>query len=232
MQFSLTEDQQAFVASARAFSQGVLAPNAATWDADSFFAKDALRKAGELGFMGMYTPEAAGGLGMGRLDASLIVEELAKGCTATAAFLTIHNMATNMVGKYCSDAVIAQWCPALVSGEMLASYCLTEPGAGSDAASLRTTAIREGDDYIVNGSKCFISGAGDTDVLVVMLRTGAAGAKGISALLIPADAPGVSYGKKEEKMGWNAQATRSITFDAVRRWRAWMAAVSISPRAA
>jgi len=112
--------------------------------------------------------------------------------------------------------VIEQWCPALASGEMLASYCLTEPGAGSDAASLRTAAVRDGDDYIVNGSKCFISGAGDTDVLVVMLRTGAAGAKGISALLIPADAPGVSYGKKEEKMGWNAQPTRTITFDAVR----------------
>ena len=216
MDFSLTEDQQAFVASARAFSEGVLAPNAAHWDAESIFPKDALRQAGELGFMGMYTPEAAGGLGMSRLDASLIVEELAKGCTATAAFLTIHNMATNMVGKYCTDAVIEQWCPDLVTGAKLASYCLTEPGAGSDAASLRTSATREGDDYIVNGSKIFISGAGDTDVLVVMLRTGDAGPKGISALLIPADAAGVSYGKKEEKMGWNAQPTRTITFDAVR----------------
>ena len=216
MEFSLSEDQQAFVASARAFSQGVLAPNAARWDAESCFAKDALRQAGELGFMGMYTPEAAGGLGMGRLDASLIVEALAMGCTATAAFLTIHNMATSMIGKYCTEAVIEQWCPALVAGEKLASYCLTEPGAGSDAASLRSTAVREGDDYIVNGSKCFISGAGDTDALVVMLRTGGAGAKGISALLIPADAEGVSYGKKEEKMGWNAQPTRTITFEGVR----------------
>jgi alkylation response protein AidB-like acyl-CoA dehydrogenase len=216
MDFSLTEDQYAFVASARAFAQGVLAPNAALWDAQSIFAKDALRQAGELGFMGMYTPEAAGGLGMSRLDASLIVEELAKGCTATAAFLTIHNMATNMVGKYCTDAIIEQWCPDLVTGAKLASYCLTEPGAGSDASSLRTSATREGDDYIVNGSKVFISGAGDTDVLVVMLRTGAAGPKGISALLIPADAAGISYGKKEEKMGWNAQPTRAINFDAVR----------------
>jgi hypothetical protein len=216
MEFSLTEDQQAFAASARAFSQGVLAPNAARWDAESIFPKNALRQAGELGFMGMYTPEAAGGLGMSRLDASLIVEELAKGCTATAAFLTIHNMATNMVGKYCSEAAIDQWCPGLVSGEKLASYCLTEPGAGSDAASLRTSAIRDGEDYIVNGSKIFISGAGETDALVVMLRTGEAGAKGISALLIPAEAAGVSYGKKEEKMGWNAQPTRTITFDAVR----------------
>tara|TARA_R110002049_G_scaffold23490_45_gene82824 strand:+ start:1336 stop:2496 length:1161 start_codon:yes stop_codon:yes gene_type:complete len=216
MEFSLTEDQQAFAASARAFSQGVLAPNAARWDAESHFAKDALRQAGELGFMGMYTPEAAGGLGMGRLDASLIVEELAMGCTATAAFLTIHNMATNMIGKYCSEAAIEQWCFDLTAGQKLASYCLTEPGAGSDAASLRTSATRDGDDYIVNGSKCFISGAGHTDVLVVMLRTGDAGPKGISALLIPADTPGISYGKKEEKMGWNAQPTATVTFEDVR----------------
>jgi alkylation response protein AidB-like acyl-CoA dehydrogenase len=164
----------------------------------------------------MYTPEEAGGLGMTRLDASLIVEELSKGCTATAAFLTIHNMATSMVGKYCTDAVIEHWCPDLVMGTKLASYCLTEPGAGSDAAALRTTAEIDGDDYVVNGSKVFISGAGDTDVLVVMLRTGGPGPKGISALLIPADAEGVSYGKKEDKMGWNAQPTRMVTFDNVR----------------
>jgi alkylation response protein AidB-like acyl-CoA dehydrogenase len=125
-------------------------------------------------------------------------------------------MATNMVGKYCSDAVIEQWCPDLVMGTKLASYCLTEPGAGSDAASLSTTAERDGEDYVVNGSKVFISGAGDTDVLVVMLRTGAAGPRGISALLIPADAEGISYGKKEDKMGWNAQPTRMVTFDNVR----------------
>ena len=216
MDFSLTEDQRAFVASARAFAEGALAPNAAKWDAESIFPRDALRQAGELGFMGMYTPERAYGLAMSRLDASLIVEELAKGCTATAAFLTIHNMATNMVGKYCTGATIAQWCPDLTAGIKLASYCLTEPGAGSDAASLATTARRDGDDYIVNGSKVFISGAGDTDVLVVMLRTGNAGAKGITALLIPADAEGVAYGKKEQKMGWNAQPTRMITFDNVR----------------
>jgi alkylation response protein AidB-like acyl-CoA dehydrogenase len=216
MDFSLTEDQLAFVATSRAFAEGVLAPNAAEWDAQSIFPKDALRQAGELGFMGMYTPEAAGGLGMARLDASLIVEELAKGCTATAAFLTIHNMATNMVGKYCTDSVIEQWCPDLVMGSKLASYCLTEPGAGSDAASLRASAVREGENYIVNGSKVFISGAGDTEVLVVMLRTGDAGAKGISALLIPADSVGITYGKKEEKMGWNAQPTRTITFEQVR----------------
>jgi alkylation response protein AidB-like acyl-CoA dehydrogenase len=216
MDFSLSEDQLAFVASARAFSEGALAPNAARWDEESIFPKDVLQQAGDLGFMGMYTPESAGGLGLGRLDASLIVEELAKGCTATAAFLTIHNMATSMVGKYCTEAVIEQWCPALVMGSKLASYCLTEPGAGSDAASLRTTATRDGGDYLVNGSKVFISGAGDTDVLVVMLRTGGAGPKGISALLVPADAEGISYGKKEDKMGWNAQPTRMVSFDNVR----------------
>ena len=216
MDFSLNEDQKAFVESARAFAEGVFAPNAAQWDEQSIFPKDALQQAGELGFMGMYTPEEAGGLGMSRLDASLIVEELSKGCTATAAFLTIHNMATSMVGKYCSDSVIEQWCPDLVMGTKLASYCLTEPGAGSDAAALRTAAERDGDHYVVNGSKVFISGAGDTEVLVVMLRTGAAGPRGISALLIPADAQGVSYGKKEDKMGWNAQPTRMVTFDNVR----------------
>lgn len=216
MDFSLSDDQRAFVESARAFSEGALAPNAAKWDEASIFPKEVLAEAGELGFMGMYTPENAGGLGMSRLDASLIVEELAKGCTATAAFLTIHNMATNMVGKYCSQEIIDQWCPDLVMGSKLASYCLTEPGAGSDAASLRTSAELDGDHYVVNGAKVFISGAGETDVLVVMLRTGGPGPKGISALLIPADAQGVSYGKKEDKMGWNAQPTRMVTFDNVR----------------
>lgn len=216
MDFSLTEVQRAYIASARALSKGLLAPNASTWDAQSIFPKDALRKAGELGFMGMYAPEASGGLGMSRLDASMIVEELAKGCTTTAAFLTIHNMATSMVGKYCTEAVIEQWCPDLVAGTKLASYCLTESGAGSDAASLATRAERDGSEYIVNGSKALISGAGDTEALVVMLRTGDSGPKGISALLIPADAAGISYGKAEDKMGWNAQPTRSITFDQVR----------------
>jgi alkylation response protein AidB-like acyl-CoA dehydrogenase len=214
--FSLNEDQLAFVDSARAFAQGALAPNAAKWDEESTFPREVLAQAGELGFMGMYTPEEAGGLGMTRLDASLIVEELARGCTATAAFLTIHNMATGMIGKYCSQAVIEEWCHELAMGSKLASYCLTEPGAGSDAASLRTSALRDGDDYLVNGSKVFISGAGETDVLVVMLRTGEAGPRGISALLIPADAEGISYGKKEQKMGWNAQPTRMVTFDNVR----------------
>jgi len=214
--FELNDQQRFFVDSAKAFSLGELAPHAAQWDAESIFPKATLKAAGDLGFMGMYTPEAAGGLGMTRLDASLIVEELARGCTTTAAFLTIHNMATAMIGKYCQQSVIDTWCPALVAGEKLASYCLTEPGSGSDAASLKTRAVLEGKDYLVSGSKVFISGAGDTDVLVVMTRTDEDGPKGITALLIPADAEGVSYGKKEHKMGWNAQPTRMVSFENVR----------------
>ncbi|MDY0070382.1 MAG: acyl-CoA dehydrogenase family protein [Porticoccaceae bacterium] len=215
MDFNLTDDQKAFAESARSFAEGVFKPNAAQWDAEHIFPKDALKAAGELGFMGIYTPEAAGGLGLGRLDTSVIVEELARGCTSTAAFLTIHNMATSMIGTYGKPGLIEQWCPELVTGEKLASYCLTEPNAGSDAANLRSTARAEGDNYIVNGSKMFISGAGDTDVLVVMLRTGGPGAKGISAFAISADAPGITYGKKEEKMGWNSQPTRTVTFEDV-----------------
>ena len=216
MNFELNDQQRFFVDSAKAFSLGELAPHAAQWDAESIFPKATLKAAGDLGFMGMYTPETAGGLGMSRLDASLIVEELARGCTTTAAFLTIHNMATAMIGKYCQQSVIDTWCPALVAGEKLASYCLTEPGSGSDAASLKTRAVQEGQDYLVSGSKVFISGAGDTDVLVVMTRTGDEGPGGITALLIPADAEGVSYGKKEHKMGWNAQPTRMVSFENVR----------------
>ena len=216
MDFSLSDEQRAFIDSARAFSDAVLAPQAARWDAEAIFPRDALAAAGELGFMGLYTPVAAGGLGLGRLDSSLIVEELARGCTTTAAFLTIHNMAASMVGTYCRREVIDAWCPGLVAGRQLASYCLTEPGAGSDAAALRTRAERDGGDYLVNGAKVFISGAGETDVLVVMLRTGEAGPHGITALLVPADAPGVRYGKNEAKMGWNAQPTRTVTFDDVR----------------
>ena len=216
MNFELNDQQRFFVDSAKAFALGELAPHAAQWDAESIFPKATLRAAGDLGFMGMYAPEAAGGLGMTRLDASLVVEELARGCTTTAAFLTIHNMATAMIGKYCQQSVIDAWCPALVAGEKLASYCLTEPGSGSDAASLKTRAVVEGQNYLVSGSKVFISGAGDTDVLVVMTRTGDEGPGGITALLIPADAEGVSYGKKEHKMGWNAQPTRAVSFENVR----------------
>lgn len=216
MNFDLTEDQQAFAETARQFADQELAPFAAKWDKEHYFPKDVIKKAGELGFCGLYTPESEGGLGLSRLDSSIIFEQLATGCTATTAMMTIHNMATWMIASWGTEAVKQHWCPELVMGEKLASYCLTEPGAGSDAASLRTSAKIEGDFYILNGSKMFISGAGETDVLVVMVRTGGEGAAGISALVVPADAEGVIYGKAEEKMGWNAQPTRLITFDNVK----------------
>lgn len=216
MNFELTEDQQAFVDTAKAFADKELAPNAAQWDEESYFPLEVFKKAGEMGFMGMYTPEEAGGFGMSRLDSALIFEQLAGGCTATTAMMTIHNMVSWMIGSFGQQEVIDEWVPQLVTGEKLGSYCLTEPGSGSDAASLRTSAKKEGDEYVINGSKMFISGAGATDVLVVMARTGEEGPKGISAFVVPADAAGISYGKKEAKMGWNAQPTRLVTFEDVR----------------
>jgi alkylation response protein AidB-like acyl-CoA dehydrogenase len=213
--FNLNEDQQAFADVAAQFARQALAPYAAQWDKDHTFPVDTLRQAGELGFCGLYTPEEDGGLGLSRLDASIIFEQLAMGCTATTAMLTIHNMATWMLASYGQASVKETWLPDLVSGNKLASYCLTEPGAGSDAASLTTKAERQGDHYVLSGSKVFISGAGSTDLLIVMARTANNGAKGISAFAVPADAAGISYGKPEEKMGWNAQPTRMITFDNV-----------------
>ncbi|WP_371188954.1 acyl-CoA dehydrogenase family protein [Thalassotalea maritima] len=216
MNFNLTEDQQMFADMAHQFAQAEFAPNAAQWDAEHIFPKGAIAKAGELGFCGLYSPESVGGLGLSRLDASIIFEQLSMGCTTTTAMLTIHNMATWMIATWANPSVQQTWCPDLVAGKRLASYCLTEPGSGSDAASLRTTAKKDGQDYLINGSKMFISGAGETDVLVAMVRTGEAGPSGISAVVIPADAQGVIYGKAEEKLGWNAQPTRLITFDNVR----------------
>ncbi|MBI1626638.1 acyl-CoA dehydrogenase family protein [Comamonas suwonensis] len=218
MDFELSQDQRAFADTARAFAQAELAPHAARWDAEGIFPREAIAKAGELGFCGLYTPESAGGLALPRLDATLVFEEMAAVDPSTTAFITIHNMATWMLGTWATDAVREQWGEALTSGQKLASYALTEPGAGSDAASLKTRAERVGNEYIINGSKAFISGAGSTDVLVLMARTGDAssGASGISAFVVPANAEGVSYGKKEEKMGWNSQPTRVINFDKVR----------------
>ncbi|MBV2180261.1 MAG: acyl-CoA dehydrogenase family protein [Castellaniella sp.] len=216
MDFRLSEEQQAFALAAREFAQGELAPNAAHWDEEHIFPREAFTKAGELGFCAMYAPESIGGLGLPRLDATLVFEEMSAVDPSTTAFITIHNMATWMIGSWAQPAVRDHWGPLLASGEKLASYCLTEPGSGSDAASLTTSARREGDHYILNGAKAFISGAGDTDVLVVMARTGAAGARGISALVVPADSAGITYGRKENKMGWNSQSTRPITFENVR----------------
>jgi alkylation response protein AidB-like acyl-CoA dehydrogenase len=215
MNFDLTDDQLAFADTAKQFAEQELAPHAAKWDREHIFPNEVIQKAGELGFCSLYSPESAGGMGLSRLDSSIIFEQLAMGCTTTTAMMTIHNMATWMVSTWGTRAAKDKWCPSLVTGEKLASYCLTEPGSGSDAASMRSTAKKDGKDYLLNGSKMFISGAGETEVLVVMARTGEAGPKGISAFVIPADAEGVIYGKAEEKMGWNAQPTRLITFDNV-----------------
>ncbi|EGQ8009597.1 acyl-CoA dehydrogenase family protein [Vibrio parahaemolyticus] len=215
MDFELNEDQRAFADTAQQFSLERLAPMAAEWDEKQIFPKDVLREAGELGFLSLYTPEAYGGLGLSRLDASIVFEQLSMGCTSTTAFMTIHNMVSWMVASFATEDVRAKYCPKLVTGEWLGSYCLTEPNAGSDAASLTTTASKKGDTYVLNGGKAFISGAGETDVLVVMARTGEAGAKGVSAFVVPAQADGISYGRKEPKMGWNSQPTRAVTFENV-----------------
>lgn len=218
MDFSLNDEQKALVQAAADFSHAELADHAARWDADSFFPIDTIRRAGEAGLLGIYVPEERGGLGLSRLEASLIFEQLSQGCISTTAYLTIHNMVAWMVAKWGDEALRETWVERLVSGECLGGYCLTEPGSGSDAASLRTRAIRDGDDYVINGSKMFISGAGANDVLVVMARTGEpdSGAGGVSAILVPADAAGIEYGKNEEKMGWKSQPTRLISFDDVR----------------
>jgi len=212
----LTDEQRAFAQAARDFAQGELAPHAARWDAEGIFPKEAFARAGELGFCAIYAAEDIGGLGLPRLDATLVFEEMAAVDPSTTAFLTIHNMATWMVGQWGQPALREQWGPLLASGQKLASYCLTEPGAGSDAGSLATRAERDGDAFLLNGAKAFISGGGDTDLLVVMARTGGAGPGGVSAFAVPADSAGISYGRKEEKMGWNSQSTRPISFENVR----------------
>ncbi|MDQ8037218.1 MAG: acyl-CoA dehydrogenase family protein [Pedobacter sp.] len=216
MDFTLSADQQAFVQTARDFAEKELAPHAAQWDAEHHFPVDVIRRAADLGFCGIYAEPDCGGLGLSRLDAALIFEQLSQGCTTTAAYITIHNMCTWMVTRFGNAEQKNQFGEKLTSGEWLASYCLTEPGAGSDAAALKTRADRDGDSYLLNGSKMFISGAGATDILIVMARTADNGAKGISTFIVPANTPSVSFGKNEEKMGWNAQPTRAIVFEDVR----------------
>ena len=216
MDFNFTDEQLAFRDTARQFADKELAPFAAEWDQHGIFPKDTIRRAGELGFCALYCDEDQGGMGLSRLDAALIFEQMAAGCTSTTAFITIHNMATWMLSRFGSEAVRQRWNGPLMSGEALASYCLTEPGAGSDAASLKTSARRDGDEYVLNGAKAFISGAGDTDLLVLMARTGGPGAGGISCFAIPADTPGVSYGRNEYKMGWKSQPTRAVILEDAR----------------
>ena len=216
MDFDLNSDQNNYRDLAKSFSDKELKPYAAEWDKEAFFPKETLTKAGELGFLSLYVDTNLGGMGLGRLDASIVFEQLAQGCTSTTAFMTIHNMAIWMVSKFASEELKTEWFPQLSSGEKLASYCLTEPGSGSDAASLRTIAKKDGDYFILNGSKAFISGSGVTDCLVLMARTGDAGAKGISCFLIPADSPGIEYGKNEPKMGWKNQPTRLVSLTDVK----------------
>ncbi|URX61597.1 acyl-CoA dehydrogenase family protein [Luteibacter anthropi] len=212
----LTETQAAIREAARDFALAEMAPYAAHWDAEGEFPREAIRKAGELGFCGLYIGEDVGGSGLTRHDATIVFEELAAVDPSTAAYISIHNMASWMLATFGTPAIREQWAGELASGGKLASYCLTEPGAGSDAASLKTRAERDGDHYVLHGAKAFISGAGATDMLVVMARTGGEGARGISAFAVPANAEGVGYGRNEEKLGWHSQPTRAVTFDGVR----------------
>ncbi|WP_412546093.1 isobutyryl-CoA dehydrogenase [Maricaulis sp. MIT060901] len=213
MHFSLTEDQSLIRDMARKFADDRLKPNAAHWDEEKIFPVDVMREAAELGFAGIYTREDVGGSNLTRLDAALIFEELSRGCVATAAFLSIHNMCAWMIDTWGNEEQRQRFLPGMMTMDKIASYCLTEPGAGSDAASLRTRAKRDGDHYVLNGSKAFISGAGTSDYYVVMCRTGDDGPKGVSTVVVEKDTPGLSFGANEKKMGWNAQPTRVVTFE-------------------
>lgn len=212
MDFTLSEDQRAIQDVARSFAGGELAPHAGDWDRQAFFPRDTLRAAAELGLAGIYVAEPYG-TGLGRLDAAIIFEELAAGCPSSAAYLSIHNMAAWMIDRFGDADQRARFLPDLTGMEKCASYCLTEPGAGSDAAALRTRAVRDGDAYVLNGAKAFISGAGSAEIYVVMARTGAAGPKGISCIVVEKDRPGLSFGKPEKKLGWNCQPTAAVMFE-------------------
>lgn len=213
MDFALTEEQEAIQEMARRFAADELAPNAARWDEEKHFPVDVIRKSAELGLAGIYTRDDVGGSGLGRLDAALIFEALSEGCTSTAAFISIHNMCCWMIDSFGSEALRQKYCPQLASMDLIASYCLTEPGSGSDAAALKTKAVREGDEYVLNGSKAFISGAGVSDLYVVMVRTGEDGPRGISTVLVEKGTPGLSFGGNEKKMGWNSQPTAIVNFE-------------------
>lgn len=214
--FALNAEQQAIVEMARGFAQQKLAPKAIEWDQEKHFPVDVLRQAAALGMGGVYVREDFGGSGLSRLDAALIFEALATGCPSIAAYISIHNMCTWMIDSFGDEAQRAKWIPRLCTMENLASYCLTEPGAGSDAAALRTRAVKDGDAYVLNGVKQFISGAGTSDIYVVMARTSDAGANGISAFVVEKGTPGLSFGANEKKMGWSAQPTRQVILDGAR----------------
>ncbi|RJQ72284.1 acyl-CoA dehydrogenase [Pseudonocardiaceae bacterium YIM PH 21723] len=214
--FVLTDDQKLMVAAARDFADNELAPNALDWDQRKHFPVDVIKKAAALGLGGLYVREDVGGTDLSRHDAVLIFEALSTGCPAIAAYISIHNMVAATIDKFASQQQREAWLPGLTSFELLASYALTEPGAGSDAAALRTSAVRDGDEYVLNGVKQFISGAGSTDVYLVMARTGGDGARGVSAFIVPKDTVGMSFGPNEHKMGWNAQPTRQVIFEDAR----------------
>lgn len=213
MNFSLTEEQRAIRDMARDFAESEMAPLAARWDEEHIFPVETLRKAASLGLASIYVKPDVGGSGLSRLDAAIIFEELAAACPSTAAYLSIHNMASWMIDHYASETLRQKWLPRLVTMEALSSYCLTEPSSGSDSASLQTTAVRDGDDFILNGTKAFISGGSTSDIYVCMVRTGDHSSKGISCILVEKDRPGISFGKREEKMGWHSQPTTMVFFD-------------------
>ena len=213
MDFELSDHQRAIQEAASAFAEAELAPNAARWDEEKHFPVDTLRQAAALGFAAIYARDDVGGTGLGRLDAALIFEELARGCVSTSAFLSIHNMCSWMIDRFGSDELRRRFVPRLATMELIASYCLTEPGSGSDAASLRTTARRVGDDYVLNGAKAFISGGGVSDVYVVMARTGEPGPRGVSTFVVEKGTAGLSFGAQERKLGWNSQPTAMVQFD-------------------
>jgi alkylation response protein AidB-like acyl-CoA dehydrogenase len=215
MDFTLSEDQRAIEAAAQAFAAAELAPHSARWDEEKHFPVDTLRQAAALGFAGIYVKEDVGGSALSRLDAALIFEALAHGDVSTAAFLSIHNMASWMIDRFGADDLRRKYLPRLTTMELIASYCLTEPGAGSDAASLSTTARREGETYVLDGAKAFISGAGVSDIYVVMARSGGEGAGGVSTFVVEKDTPGLSFGAQERKMGWSSQPTAMVHFDGV-----------------
>jgi alkylation response protein AidB-like acyl-CoA dehydrogenase len=216
MSGELNEEQSSIFAMAADFAAQELAPHALEWDEQKHFPVNVLRKAAALGMGGIYIRDDVGGSGLSRMDATLIFEALSQGCPVIASFLSIHNMCAWVIDAYGSEAQRQKWLPQLTPMELIASYCLTEPACGSDAANLSTKAVRDGDDYLITGQKQFISGAGASDIYIVMARTGAAGAKGISAFIVPKDAVGLSFGANEKKMGWNAQPTRTVMFDNVR----------------
>jgi alkylation response protein AidB-like acyl-CoA dehydrogenase len=213
MDFSLSEEQRAIRDTAQAFAERDFRPQAARWDEEQVFPVDALRQAAALGFGGIYVGEDVGGSGLGRREAALIFEELAAGCVSTSAYISIHNMAAWMIDRFGTTAQRQRFLPKLASMEHFASYCLTEPGAGSDAAALKSRAVREGEHYVINGAKAFISGGGTSDIYVCMLRTGAEGPKGISCIVVEKGTSGLSFGKKEKKLGWNSQPTAMVLFE-------------------